>query len=599
MSGINGTSVAISGSMTRIRIRTSGIAAAPGMALLLVGSLLALLALLGLAAFVGLTTWHAPKNVMGAHVNGMFLPPPPAMAGRDLWTPVVSGLRDRARRGQTFLGEIYRDRSYRPFWVTPLSLNDGGRSLLAHLAGPDREEWRGDEHRLTEIGHLYRLAFPESLPPDPHAVAELDWVLSKAYVKYARGLLDGRAPWARTEEDWYLPGERADTAGIFQQLEAMGAPAALDRFLTSHEAYTSLRDALGEYRAIVRAGGWATVGGGAALRLGDRSPRVRALRRRLHVTQDLPSAGDSQSFDEDVERAVRRFQARHGLTEDGSVGARTLQALNVPVEDRVRQLQVNLERRRWLPSDLGDEFLWINIPEFRLRIIRHHREVLSMPVVVGAPGSPTPSFGERLDRAVVNPSWYVPESIAVNELAPKAARDPDYLTNANFDLLDERGELVASQNLRPDLLAAGLHRLRRRPGPENDLGRIKFLLPNRFNVYLHDTPSRNLFARTSRAFSHGCIRVGEPLELAKYLFAERFTELERDLIAGREREMRLEEPVPVYIVYFTAFRGEDGVVHFRDDIYARDEGLLRALSGRAVRATADAGARRSSTDTAP
>ena len=418
---------------------------APRMAVLLLGSLAALLALLGLAALIGLTTWFAASG-SGAS-EGRSSPTLPAATGRDPWTPIVAGLRHRAsaRGGKSVLGAIYEKRSYRPFWVTPLSLNESGRSLLAHLAGPGREEWGGDEHQLNEIGHLHRLAFPAPLESNPHAIAELDWVLSMTFVRYGTSLMEGRAPWARGEEDWHLPGERFDAAGMFRQLETVGVPGALDGFLTSHEPYTSLRDALFEYRAVARAGGWPGLEEGDTLRLGDRSPRVRTLRRRLRVTEDLTSAHDVSSFDEELEEAVRRFQARHGLNEDGSVGAKTLLALNVPVEERIRQLQVNLERRRWLPPVLGQEFLWINVPEFRLRVFRADREVLSMPVVVGAPESPTPSFGERLDRAVVNPSWYVPESIAVNELAPKAARDPDYLRKAEFELLDGEGSLVESE----------------------------------------------------------------------------------------------------------------------------------------------------------
>lgn len=567
-----------------------GIVPAPGMAILLIVSLVALLALLGLAALIGLTTWFAGMGTSGEYLY----PRPPLFASRDPWTPVSSGLRHLAgaRRGTSasVLGRIYADHSFRPFWVTPISLNEGGRTLIAHLVGPGREEWGGDEHRLTEIAHLHRLAFPGPLERNPHAVAELEWALSAAFARYATVLMEGRAPWVRSELDWHLRGERSNAVGFFEKLESLGTRRVLDLLLTSHEPYTSLHDALAEYRAIARAGGWPSLEPGVTLRVGDRSPRVRALRLRLLVTKDLEMEKDSPIFDVDVERAVRRFQARHGLNEDGSVGAKTLEELNEPVEDRIRQLEVNLERRRWLPPNLEDEFLWINIPDFRLRVFRGQREVLGMPVVVGAPGTPTPSFAERLVRAEVNPYWYVPESIAVNELAPKANRDPNYLRRAAFDLLDERGELVSSENLRIDLLQSGRHRLRKRPGPQNDLGRIKFLLPNPFRVYLHDTPSRHLFERPSRAFSHGCIRVGEPLELAKYLFGERFAEIERDLNAGRERVVGLEHPIPVYIVYFTAWRTADGTVHFRDDIYGHDEAVLRGLSGARAARSADVAA---------
>jgi murein L,D-transpeptidase YcbB/YkuD len=504
-------------------------------------------------------------------------------AGRDPWAPVLSGLRFIAdtSRGPTAvtLRKIYAARSYRPFWVTPLALNEGGRSLMAQIAGPGREDFGGDEHRLNELAHLYRLAFPAPLQSNPHAIADLEWALSMCFVKYATILTEGKAPWVRAEEDWHLRGERSDPEGMFRQVESLGASRALDRMLLSHESYTSLTEALAEYRAIARAGGWPAIEGGGTLELGNESPRVRRLRRRLLVTRDLETEEDSPLFDEAVQRAVLRFQARHGLPEDGRMGPKTLEALNVSVESRIRQLEVNLERRRWLPPKLEDEILWINVPEFRLRVFRGEQEVLSMPVVVGAPSTPTPSFNERLSQAVLNPYWYVPESIAVKELVPKADENPNYLRNANFDLLDDRGELMSFESLSPDLLRSGRLRLRRKPGPFNDLGRIKFLFPNPFNVYLHDTPSRQLFERPSRAFSHGCIRVGEPLELAKYLFGDRFSELERDLTTGEEKVLKVADPVPVYIVYFTAWRSADGTVNFRDDIYARDEAVLRGLTG--------------------
>lgn len=570
--------------MSTLRFVRSGIQTVPAMVLLLVGSLLVLLVLLGLAALIAVVGLVDAPHLTSRRAN------PAAL--RDPQTPVIAGIRHLAqtRRGSgaDVLEKIYEERAYRPFWVTPHSLSGSGRGLLLHFASPGREQWRGDEHLLTEIGHLYRLAFPDTTPENPHAIADLEWALSTAFLTYAKALVEGRVPWARAEEDWHVPERPSDIVRIFAKLDEWGAPQTLEYLLRSHEPYTSLRRALLEYRSIERAGGWPRIEAEDLLQLGDRSERVQELRRRLRVTRDLEAPGDSPAFDAELERAVRRFQERHGLKGDGHVGIETLEALNVSVADRIRQLEVNLERRRWLPPTLGEEFLWINVPEFRLRAFRGQRETLGMAVVVGAPDSPTPSFREPMDYAVLNPYWNVPESIAVNELAPKAHQDPGYLVKANFEILDERGSTVAiADGLRTDLLRSGRLRLRRRPGPQNDLGRIKFIFPNRFGIYLHDTPARHLFARTSRAFSHGCIRVGQPLELARYLFPERFDELETELDAGEEKVLKLGEPVPVYIVYFTAWRNDDGTVHFRKDIYGRDETLKRRLAGGSSRERPD------------
>jgi murein L,D-transpeptidase YcbB/YkuD len=453
-------------------------------------------------------------------------------------------------------------------------LSEPGRELLLELARAAGEGWRREERALTEIGHLHRLAYPAPFEANGHATAELEWQMSRAFASYASRLLEGRVPWAQERGDWHRK-ERSPRVGLFfDQLGGWGARRTFDAIARSADGgFISFGPALAKYRTIARAGGWPRVSAGAPLGPGDRSQRVRELRRRLAVTGDSRSTSDSDIYDAELDRAVRAFQERHGLAPDGRVGSRTLEALNVPVEDRIRQLEINLERFRWLPPDLGTELVWVNIPEFRLRAFRDGREVLSMPVVVGAARSPTPTFHEKIVHAVLNPYWNVPESIALDEVAPKAKGDPGYLRRAQFELLDERGSPLPPEKFEADLLREGRHRIRRKPGPFNDLGRIKFMLPNPFRVYLHDTPARHLFERASRAFSHGCIRLGRPLELARYLFDGRYEELESGLGTGEERVMRVARPVPAYIVYFTAWQDGEGAVNFRDDVYGRDARL--------------------------
>lgn len=544
---------------------------------LLVASLAAMLALMTLASLAcarGVRSLPAPEGL-----SELAVPPVPAPAPRDSWAPIESGLRHLTRsqlgREAKTLRRIYEQHGYRPFWVTPHSLSEEGQSLLAFLAGPSRERLWSDEHRLTEIGHLLGLAYPHRLGSGIHAIPELEWALSSAFLLIAKGLVEGRQPSARAQESWNIRDRSPDMAGVFGRAGNVGVIETLRDLGQSHESYTSLRRALAYYRSIEQAGGWVSIEEGLSLEPGDRSERVLALRRRLRVTGDLVARLESPLFDAGLEAAVRRFQERHGLNPDGRVGSRTLAALNVPVEQRVRQLEINLERRRWLPENLGEHFVWVNIPEFRLRAFLAGKAVLDMPVIVGAPSSPTPIFEDEIEVAVLNPYWNVPESIAVGEIAPRAATDPSYLERASFEILDARGSLVSSRDLRAADLREGRYRVRRRPGPANDLGLIKFLFPNEYRVYLHDTPSRHLFDRYARAFSHGCIRLGRPLELARHLFPERFREdaLEKSAADGGERVLRLVKPVPIYIVYFTAWRADDGMVHFRDDIYGLDDDL--------------------------
>jgi murein L,D-transpeptidase YcbB/YkuD len=466
-------------------------------------------------------------------------------------------------------------------WVSPDSLGEGGRSLLAYLAGPSPERLWSEERRLTEIGHLLNLAYPDRREPRAHALAELEWELSSAFLLRANRLLEGRRPSARARESWNIRDRALDVAQVFGRAAHLGASETLRDLGRSHERYTSLRRALAYYHALQQGGGWVAIEQGATLRTGDRSARVLALRRRLRATGDLRAASGSFRFDAGLEAAVRGFQERHGLNPDGRVGKETIAALNVPVQERVRQLEINLERRRWLPASLGEDFVLVNVPEFRLRAFRAGSVVLDMPVVVGAPSTPTPSFEDEIEMAVLNPYWNVPESIALGEIVPRAATDPGYLERASFEILDSRGSLVPPEALRAANLREGRHRIRRKPGPANDLGRIKFLFPNEYRVYLHDTPSRHLFERDERAFSHGCIRLGRPMELARHLFPERFREASWALPTsdGVERVVRLAEPVPIYIVYFTAWRTDDGVVHFREDIYGHDAVLWSELRG--------------------
>lgn len=363
----------------------------------------------------------------------------------------------------------------------------------------------------------------------------------------------------------------------------------LDRFPRA-AAYHRLLQALVRYERLEQSSAFLEIPAGEELlRIGDEAASVRALRSRLRLTRDLsgPLAAPHAAavYDEKVEAAVKRFQARHGLATDGIVGRETLEALNVPLKERVRQLQLNLKRWGCLPDSFGDSFLLVNVPEFTLRAYRQGAEVLRMPVVVGSryESRETPLFHDRLEYLVFRPYWNIPQSIVTQEILPKARRDPGYLAQHRYQVAEAFGpnadvihEVDAAVLAR---IAAGELRLRQAPGPNNALGRVKFIFPNDFNVYLHDTPKDALFDEAQRAFSHGCIRVERPLELALYALhgtrKDDGTPWSREDILplmrqGRSNRVYLEDALAVHIVYLTAWVEEDGTVQFSKDIYGYD-----------------------------
>jgi murein L,D-transpeptidase YcbB/YkuD len=333
-----------------------------------------------------------------------------------------------------------------------------------------------------------------------------------------------------------------------------------------HEGYRRLLEALDRYQQVEARGGWVPVPDGAALRPGDQGERVEALRLRLSQQADADAAAavpanPADLFDGPLSDAVLAFQERHGLEPDGVAGPATLRALAEPASAHVHRIELNLERWRELPEDLaggGDRYILVNIAGFQLDAVEDGRTALEMKVIVGKPYTRTPIFTGLMTRVVLNPSWYVPSSITVKEIAPRLRRDPGYLQRESFEVLPTRDGRLA---------------LRQRPGPNNALGRIKFLFPNRYNVYLHDTPARSLFSRTVRTFSHGCIRIEKPQELAEWVLGPEWTpeDIQEALAAGRERAVEVARPIPVHIVYWTAWVDDEGVLQMRNDVYGRDD----------------------------
>ena len=364
---------------------------------------------------------------------------------------------------------------------------------------------------------------------------------------------------------------------------------SLKNLLPLDPGYNRLRQCLADYRKMARKAIWPLVPDGPKIRKGDWSSRIELLRRRLTLTGDLDSEKEmgGHFFDENVDQAVRRFQHRHGLEVDGVVGPATLAALNISVEERIWQVQVNLERWRWLPPNLGERYILVNIANYGLEVIEKTNPILTMRAVVGKRYQRTPVFSALMTYMVFQPYWNVPPNIAKKEILHLVQKDPNYLEKNQMKVFQgwgtERKEEIDPQTVNwaritPDHLP---YNFRQEPGKMNALGRIKFMFPNKFHVYLHDTPARELFQRTIREFSHGCIRIEKPIDLALYLLSgspgwseERLLE---EIEKSIDRIVRIQNPFPVHVLYWTAWVDEDGTLQFRNDIYGRDEPLKKAL----------------------
>lgn len=480
------------------------------------------------------------------------------------------------------LADFYASRGHAPAWVDANGLNGLGEALFAALNDAAADGLHVDAYLNDPI--LSRLEIAE-----PATRAELDVLLSQAFLQFGNDLMNGRYRQREATSairdyestmDLTQPMRYAvDTGEIAETLRGLAPP---------HEQYQLLRAALADHRDLAVAGGWEGVPDtGRSLEQGARGSAISALRARMTVSGDYvaPAGGvaDDTYYDSALADAVKEFQRRHGLLDDAVVGPRTLSAINASIAYRIEQIEVAMERWRWYPRDLGSKHIMVNIPAFLVRGFDGDAEPLEMRVVVGTREHQTAVFNDEMEYSQINPYWNVPQSIADNEYLPELRADPFHLLNQNIRILS------GGQEINPVLVdwssVGGRfpYVLRQEPGSGNALGRIKFMFPNSHAIYLHDTPSRSLFNRTTRAFSHGCIRLQDPMAMAGFVFEGRYTveEVEAMIASGRTRDIILDEHIPVYIAYFTAEVTADGEVRFYNDLYDRDAVLIAAMDDNA------------------
>ncbi|HSL20867.1 MAG TPA: L,D-transpeptidase family protein [Vicinamibacterales bacterium] len=480
------------------------------------------------------------------------------------------------------LRAFYAERRYQPAWIDGTVPRPQLDALLSALDGADRH---GLDPELYDLGPLsqaraqVRRRLLGRARFEPGLVAPVDLRLSAAWLAYASDLANGVTERPHADPAWRIRPRTIDLLPLLRSaLDGNRVEETVRELAPSNDAYRRLADAREKYREIEKAGGWPRLPQNLRLRRGQRSLHLAALAKRLAASGDLPAGGSPPgTYDGRLQDAVRRFQARHGIEPDAAIGRETVTAMNVPVSTRIRQIELNMERWRWFPRDLGPRHIRVNVPEYRLEVRDSGRTVMEMRVVVGAKETPTPIFSDSMTTLVFAPFWNVPDSIATDETLPAMMSDPDYLARNNIEIVSTSGEVVDPSTIDWFSAMGGdefPYRFRQRPGTTNSLGLVKFLFPNDFDVYLHDTPARTLFGRSYRALSHGCVRVEDPVKLAEYLLANRqdwdSARIQQAMQGDEERHVKLPHPVPVHLMYWTARVDDGGSLLFFADLYGHD-----------------------------
>jgi murein L,D-transpeptidase YcbB/YkuD len=498
------------------------------------------------------------------------------------------------------LVRFYKGRDYLPAWINDKGLSTHSGDLIKSIVMADEHGLISEYYHLNTIKRLIK-QFQNNMETPPHInsvyLAKLEMLLTDAFLTMGCHFSGGCVTPLTSETEWHANSDDLDVGLVLENaLRENNIQGRLYQLLPPQAGYRRLRDVLPLYRNIVSRGGWQIIPENISLKKGNKSSVIRDVRKRLIASGDLiyDKKENKITFDGNLKQAIIKFQKRHGLDPDGIVGRLTLQAMNVPAVTRLRQIELNLERMRWISNSLGHNYIQINIADFKLTVVENDKSVISMDVIVGKPYWHTPVLSEILTHIVINPYWKVPDSIAGEELLPKIKENPGYLAKHNIKILSnwesDADEIDPRSISWYDIDADDfLYKFRQEPGPFNPLGRIKFMFPNRFNVYLHDTPGKAQFSKNVRSFSHGCIRVSRPVDLAQYLLRDDPDWTRHKILTAIESEKRqtvqLIVPVQIHLLYLTSWVDNEGDIHFRDDIYNRDERLYKVLLSKIPRLT--------------
>lgn len=468
------------------------------------------------------------------------------------------------------------------------SSKDNVRQLLEAIREADKEGLNSDDYHLKSIEELMnKIANSSSVSVED--VAELELLLTDSFLLLASHLAAGKTDAENIDPQWNAAKRDLKIDWpifVDSVLEAKKVSETLQSLTPQHFQYVNLTKALNTYKQFQAKGGWESFNPSEKkLEQGMIHPDVAALRNRLSKSQGNIEA-DTENinlFDSTLHHQLVIFQKRNGLPHDGILGQKTIDALNVSVEDRIASIEANLERWRWIEDSLGTKHILVNIADFKMQLIENKQVTFETEAIVGKPYRKTPVFSSSMTFMVLNPDWTIPPTILKNDVIPAVLKNQKYLSHKNMKVLTRDGKEVDPSTVDWQKAASGSfpYMIRQNPGKDNALGKVKFMFPNQYNVYIHDTPNRELFSQTERIFSSGCIRINRPIEFAKILVEghKNITASDIDKILQQTvpRTVRFENAIPVHIVYLTTWADDEGTVYFRRDIYDRDIALLAAL----------------------
>lgn len=480
---------------------------------------------------------------------------------------------------------FYKNRGYRSAWFNEFGIIEQGGFFMNQLEHFEDEGLKDTVLYYTQLKSLYTaIADPNYIYNETDALPkQFELMLTAEFFVYAQKVWFGINEKTTKELDWYVTRKTVPSVAILDSILSGGANA-FTAYEPLYPQYGLLKSMLKKYRQITFSD-WDTLqlpDGVKSIKPGNDYPVVAAIKNRLNILGDGIALDSTTLLDSATVVAIQLFQTRHGLTSDGVAGEKFFKEINISPTDRIRQIEINMERMRWLPDAPSGNYIMVNIPEYTMHIFENDTLAWDMKVVVGKSSSSTTIFNDELEYIVFSPYWVPPPSILNNEILPALKKDANYLKKENMEAVDASTKKVVDvSGVDWSKYSKIPYIIRQKPGNSNSLGWVKFIFPNEHNIYFHDTPSRNLFEKESRSFSHGCIRVAEPKRFATYLLRNdtTFTAEKIDSLyyLGRETYVKLEEKIPVYLVYFTAWVDSNGLIHFSRDIYNHDAKLEKTL----------------------
>ncbi|MFA9372347.1 MAG: murein L,D-transpeptidase [Labilibaculum antarcticum] len=474
------------------------------------------------------------------------------------------------------LSKIYENRMFSLAWGNKSSI----KQLIKSIEESEYEGLNPNDYHIKKLINLYnsysKLNFEQK--------ANLDLLATDAFLLYTSHLLYGKVNPTIADPQWHVERSEENPVLLFESaIQGNNIPLSVKEVLPKHKIYLGLKKALLIYKNFKKGGGWLEVPNGETLKKGDENDRIALVKKRLLVTKDLRENefGDIRLFDDKLFDAVILFQKRHNIQVDGSIGKKTISEMNISVDDRIDQIKVNLERWRWLPQEFSNYYVKVNIADFALDVYKDGFIQRQHKVIVGKNNRKTPVFSSKISYLVLNPSWTVPPGIMSVDIIPAVKKDINYLKKKNLIVYDSQDSIIDPSSVDWDSSAAKSYTYRQPAGPVNALGAVKFIFPNNFSVYLHDTPSRGLFKKIERSFSSGCIRVQDPLLLAEFLVNDSINwnldKIQKQVKSKKTLTIPLKEQPDIHILYWTAWTNEEGIIQFRNDFYDRDTAVSNAL----------------------